>query len=118
MFFPSSFEALRCADDLSVEARPVFSCKLIALIEDLGNRSIDIAALRRDNERLRRINLISILSDEIGMVQPSPAVWVCLAHRTLQPYRDASARQVSEAEVAAGGKMGPAYIYRHPLLLR
>jgi hypothetical protein len=37
---------------------------------------------------------------------------------TLQLYRDASAGQVSGAEVAAGGNMGPVYIYRHPLLLR
>ena len=37
---------------------------------------------------------------------------------TLQLYRDAPAGQVSGAEVAAGGNMGPVYIYRHPLLLR
>jgi hypothetical protein len=37
---------------------------------------------------------------------------------TLQLYRDASAEQVSGAEVAAGGNMGPVYIYRYPLLLR
>ena len=44
MFLPSSFEALRYSDDLSVEARSVFSCKLIALIafiEDLGNCSTE-----------------------------------------------------------------------------
>ena len=37
---------------------------------------------------------------------------------TLQLYRDTPARKVSGAEVAAGGKMGPVYTYRHPLLLR
>jgi len=37
---------------------------------------------------------------------------------TLQLYRDTPAGHVSGAKVAAGGKMGPVYIYRHPLLLR
>jgi hypothetical protein len=54
-------------------------------------------------------------------VLPSPAAWLCLAHRdapavqghsgctgTLQLYRDASAGQVPGTKVAAGGKMGPA----------
>ena len=76
-----------------------------------------------------------------GIVLPSPAAWLCLAHRdapavqvqghshctgtlqlcrdnsrctgALQLYRDVSAGQVPGVKVAAGGKMGPVYIDIH-----
>ena len=59
------------------------------------------------------------MSDGIALYMDHPAIQGPSSYTgTLQLYRDAPARQVSGAEVAAGGKMGPVYTYRHPLLLR
>jgi hypothetical protein len=56
------------------------------------------------------IKMDELVSDEIGIVHPTPAAWLCLAHSsyirmfvrssctgTLQLYRDASAGQVPQA---------------------
>jgi hypothetical protein len=56
-----------------------------------------------------------VMSDEIGVVQPSPAVWLCLAHST---YSYIQLARCQVPDVVSGGKVGPVYIYRHPLLLR